>query len=88
MYSVKYLDDKLCFEMKSTKLGVDHITSISGHFFANFINSFHKTEVLIVILMGPTLGCANKDLWELCAPIFTIVVYSRTATSYFWGAKE
>ena len=29
------------------------------------------------------LGCANKDLWGLCAPIFIIVVYSRTATSYF-----
>ena len=34
------------------------------------------------------VGCANKDLWGLCAPIFIIVVYSRTATSYFWGAKE
>jgi hypothetical protein len=37
---------KLCFETKSTKLGVGHFTSISGHFFANYINSFHKTEVL------------------------------------------
>ena len=34
------------------------------------------------------LGCANKDLWGLCAPISIIVVYSRTATSYFLGAKE
>ena len=34
------------------------------------------------------LGCANKDLWGLCAPIFIIVVYSRTATSYFLGVKE
>ena len=34
------------------------------------------------------LGCENKDLWGLCAPIFIIVVYSRTATSYFLGAKE
>ena len=34
------------------------------------------------------IGCANKDLWGLCAPIFIIVVYSRTATSYFLGAKE
>ena len=26
---------KLCFEMKMTKLGVGHFTSISGHFFVN-----------------------------------------------------
>ena len=25
------------------------------------------------------LGCANKDLWALCAPIFIIVVYCKTA---------
>ena len=34
------------------------------------------------------LGCANKDLWVLCAPIFIIVVYYKTATSYFLGGKE
>ena len=35
------------------------------------------------------LGCANKDLWGLCAPISIIVVYySITATSYFWGDKK
>ena len=34
------------------------------------------------------LGCANKDLWALCAPIFIIVVYCKTATSYFFGGKE
>ena len=34
------------------------------------------------------LGCANKDLWALCAPIFIIVVYCKTATSYFLGGKE
>ena len=34
------------------------------------------------------LGCANKDLWDLCAPIFIIVVYCRTATNYFFGGKE
>ena len=49
---------KLCFETKKTKLGVGHFTSISGHFFANFI-SFHKTEVLTVILKGPT--CQNLN---------------------------
>ena len=35
-----------------------------------------------------TLGCANKDLWALCAPIFIIVVHCKTATSYFLGGKE
>ena len=39
--------------MKMTKLGVGHFTSISGHFFANYINSFHKNEVLRVILVCP-----------------------------------
>ena len=34
------------------------------------------------------LGCANKDLRALCAPIFTIVVYCKTATSYFLGGKK
>ena len=34
------------------------------------------------------LGCANKDLWGLCAPISIIVVYSKTATSYYFWAKE
>ena len=34
-----------------------------------------------------TLGCANKDLWALCTPIFIIVVYCRTATTYFLGGK-
>ena len=34
------------------------------------------------------LGCTNKDLWALCAPIFIILVYCRTATSYFLGYKE
>ena len=29
-----------------------------------------------------------KDLWGLCTPNSIIVVYSRTATSYFLGAKE
>ena len=41
-----------------------------------------------VILYIYVLGCANKDLWALCAPIFIIVVYCKTATSYFLGGKE
>ena len=49
-----------------------------------FAQPNNNTENFVVSL----LGCANKDLWGLCAPIFIIVVYSRTATSYFWGAKE
>ena len=52
-----FFRSKLCFETKSKKLGVGYFTSISGHFFANFINSFQKTEVLSVILIG--LTCQN-----------------------------
>ena len=50
---------KLCFETKSTKLGIGHFTSISSQFFANYINRFHKTEVLTVILKDPT--CQNLN---------------------------
>ena len=32
------------------------------------------------------LGCANKDLWALCIPISTIVVYCRT--TIFWGVRN
>ena len=39
-------------------------------------------------LHGHALDCANKDLWGLCTPIFIIVVYCRTATSYYFRAKE
>ena len=34
------------------------------------------------------LGCANKDLWGLWAPISIIVEYSKTATNNNFGAKE
>ena len=40
-------------EMKRTMLGVGQCTAISGHFFDNYINNFHKTEVLTVILVCP-----------------------------------
>ena len=35
---------------KVTKVWVGHVTTISGHFFANYIKIFHKTELLLVIL--------------------------------------
>ena len=50
---------KLCFKTKMTKLGVGHFTSISGHFFAKYSNSFHKTELLMVILKGLTCQTLN-----------------------------
>ena len=34
---------------KVTHLGFGHFITISGHFFANYINIFHKTEVLMNI---------------------------------------
>ena len=52
-------EPKLCFETKSTKLGIGHFTSISSQFFAKYINRFHKTEVLTVILKG--LTCQNLN---------------------------
>ena len=50
IFSTKKLRLKLCFEMKSTTYEFGHFTSISGHFFANYMNIFHKTKVLLVIL--------------------------------------
>ena len=46
-------------ETKMTKLGVGHFISISGYFSANYINNFHKPEVLTVILKDPT--CQNLN---------------------------
>ena len=50
---------KVLSETKVTKLGVGRFRSISGHFSANYINSFHKTEFLKVILMGQTYWNLN-----------------------------
>ena len=49
--------------MNRTTLGVGHFKTVSGHFFANCINSFHKTEDLTVILRGPTLFF-NISIWS------------------------
>ena len=43
----------------------------------------HLVYAFIWYLRVILLGCANKDLWALCTPIFIILVYCRTATSYF-----
>ena len=37
---------------KMTNFELGHFTTIFGHFFANYIYIFHKTEVLMVILRG------------------------------------
>ena len=46
---------KLRSETKETMLRVGHFTTGSGHIFANYINNFHKTEDLTVILTCTTL---------------------------------
>ena len=51
-YRLLILEYKVLSETKVTKLGVGRLRSISGRFSANYINSFHKTEFLKVILMG------------------------------------
>ena len=48
---------KVRFETKSTTQWVGYFETISGHFFGNYINFSHKTEVVIVILM--CLTCWN-----------------------------
>ena len=46
---------KLRSETKETTLRVGHFTTVSGYTFANYINNFHKTEDLTVILTCTTL---------------------------------
>ena len=41
---------KVCSEIKEAAFCVCHIMTISGHFIANYINTFYKTEVVTVIL--------------------------------------
>ena len=57
--------------MNRTTLGFGHFKTVSGHFFANCINSFHKTEDLTVILRGPTL-------------FFNILIWLKT---YFFASS-
>ena len=40
----------LHFDIKETTFNFGYFTTISGHFFANYINIFHKTEVQTFIL--------------------------------------
>ena len=40
-------------KMKMTKLWVGYFMIISCHFFTNYINNFHKTEELKVVLVYP-----------------------------------
>ena len=47
-------DNKLWAEMNLTTIGGGHFTTVSSHFFANYISSFHKIEDLTVILKCPT----------------------------------
>ena len=37
---------KVCSEIKETTFQVGHLRTISGHSIANYINIFHKTEVI------------------------------------------
>ena len=54
-----------------------------------FLTFASKTAARPKTFLKPfSLGCANKDLWGLGTPISIIVVYCRTATSYFLGDKE
>ena len=46
--------------MNLTTLGGGHFTTVSSHFFANYISSFHKIEDLTVILRCPTYLNLNQ----------------------------
>ena len=74
---------------KVTKVWVGHVTTISGHFFANYIKIFHKTEVLTVILRCIThlnlnwiksYDINHKCFRQLC---FSILEEKKTANLSF-----
>ena len=58
-YEQKWLSEnykpvtKEWLKMKMTKLWIGYFMTISCHFFTNYINNFHKTEDLRVILVCP-----------------------------------
>ena len=52
-------EHKLRSEMKETTPGDGHFMTVSGHIFDNYINNFHKTEDLTIILRCPTLKNVN-----------------------------
>ena len=56
--------------------------------FSKLSNYLEKSFYVFIMTTQWILGCANKHLWALYAPIFIIVEYCRTATSYFLGDKE
>ena len=45
------LDHKVCLVEKDTTFWNGNFTTIPGHFFANYINIFHKIELQMIILM-------------------------------------
>ena len=56
--------------------------------FSKLSNYPGKSFYVFIMTTQWILGCANKDLWALCAPVFTIVVYCKTATIYFFGGRN
>ena len=74
---------KLCFETKMTKTWNGHFTSVSGHFFANYI-SFHKTEVLKVILKGQTCHNLNWIKSYTKNTICFLSFYFQFCKNIFW----
>ena len=69
---------KVWSEIKETTFRIGHFMNISGHSIANYINSFHKTEVPMVILrclMSQNLNWTKrydinyKLFWQLCFSI-------------------
>ena len=56
------------------------VLNVRKYFFQAIQRDLDQSSSLWAVL----LGCANKDLWALYAPIFIIVVYCRTVSSYFF----
>ena len=59
LFSVIIIITYSLMRKKENYLNIGHFTTLSGHFFANYINIFHKTEVLMKILRCET--CLNLN---------------------------
>ena len=53
--------------------------------FKTFTEDWDSKVLSVGTLLAYLLGQAIGQLWDFCAPIFIIVVYCKTATSYFLG---
>ena len=88
LFQTWILQTKLCFETKMTKLEVGHFIRFLDISFANWIISFHKTEVPTVILKGPLCQNLNwiksYDINHICVSSLLFSIVQIDSATGFW----